>query len=120
MSFMRVSRTTAYRRIVEFQMVQSVSETLTDDELNLPLTSMCKEHPSMGQTMVWGRLRSKCLNVTTERVRCAIHDTDPLNTALCWMGDIINWQSYSLPGLNSLRHLGILQYHNSGNQYNNY
>ena len=49
-----VSHMTIYRRRVEFQMVQSVNGTLSDNELKLLLTSMRKEHPSMGQTMVWG------------------------------------------------------------------
>ena len=87
---------TIYRRRVEFQMVQSVSGTLSDDEPKLLLTSMCKEHPSMGQTMVWGRLRSMGFNVTRERVRRAIRYTDPLYTALRWRGDVIKWQPYIL------------------------
>ena len=59
-----VSHMTVYRRRVEFQMVQSVSGTLSDNELKLLLTSMRREHPSMGQTMVWGQLRSMGFNVT--------------------------------------------------------
>ena len=59
---------TIYRHRVEFQMVESVSGTLSDDELKL-LTSMRKDHPSMGETMVLGRLRSMGFNVTRERVR---------------------------------------------------
>lgn len=70
-----ISHMTIYCRRVEFQMVQSVSGTLSDDELKLLLTSMRKEHPSMGQTMVWGRLWSMGFNVTRERVRRAIHYT---------------------------------------------
>ena len=59
-----VSHMTVYRRRVEFQMVQSVSGTLSDNELKLLLISMRREHPSMGQTMVWGQLRSMGFNVT--------------------------------------------------------
>ena len=103
-----VSHMTVYRRRVEFQMVQSVSGTLSDNELKLLLTSMRREHPSMGQTMVWGRLRSMGFNVTRERVRRAIRVTDPLYTALRWRGDVIQRQPYSVPGPNSLWHLGML------------
>lgn len=105
-----VSHMTIYRRCVEFQMVQSVSATLSDDELKLLLTSMRKEHPSMGQTMVWGRLRSMGFSVTRERVRRAIRRTDPLYTALRWRGDTIKRQPYSVPGPNSLWHLGMLNF----------
>ena len=58
--------------------------------------------------MVWGRLRSMGFNVTRERVRRAIRVTDPLYTAFCWRGDIIQRQPYSVPGPNSLWHLGML------------
>ena len=101
-----VSHMTVYRRRVEFQMVQSVCGTLSDNELKVLLTSMRKEHPSMGQTMVWGRLRSMGFNVTRERVRCAIRNTDPLYTALRWR-EVIKRQLYSVPGPNSLWHLGM-------------
>ena len=83
-----------YRRRVEFRMLHSVSGTLSDDELKLLLMSMRKEHPSVGQTMVWGRLRSMGFNVTREKVRQAIRHTDPLYTALRWR-DVIKRQPYS-------------------------
>ena len=86
-------------------MVQSVNGTLSDNELKLLLTSMHK-HPSMGQTMVWGQLRSMGFNVTRERVQQGIHATDPLYTALRWRGDVIKCQPYSVPGPNSLWYLG--------------
>ena len=90
---------TIHRRPVEFQMLQTVSGTLSDDELKLLLISIRKEHPSMEQTMVWGRLRSMGFNVARERVRQAIRHTDPLCTAL---------RLNSVPGPNSLWHLGML------------
>lgn len=102
-----VSHMTIYRRRVEFQMLHSVSGTLSDDELKLLLMSMRKEHPSMGQAMVWGRLRSMGFSVTREKVRQAIRHTDPLYTALRWRGDVIKRQPYSVPGPNSLWHVGM-------------
>ena len=64
----------------------------------------------MGQTMVWGRLRSLGFNVTRERVRQAIRHTDPLHTALRWRGDLIKRQPYAVPGPNSLWYLDMLEY----------
>ena len=105
-----VSHMTIYRRRVEFQMFESGSTTLSDDELKLLLTSMRKEHPSMGQTMVWGRLRSMGFSVTREMVRQTLRCTDPFYTALRWRGDTIKRQPYSVPGPNSLWHMGKLNF----------
>ena len=57
--------------------------------------------------MVWGRLRSMGFSVTREKVRQAIRHTDPLYTALRWRGDVIKRQPYSVPGPNSLWHVGM-------------
>ena len=63
--------------------------------------------PEIGESLVWGRLRSMGLQVTRERVRQAIRRTDPLNTALRWR-DLVSRRPYSVPGPNSLWHIGKL------------
>ena len=45
------------------------------------LHQMRRDYPALGQTMVWGRLRSMGYLVT---VREAIRATDPIYTALRW------------------------------------
>ena len=50
--------------------------------------------------MVWGQLRSVGVQVTRERVRSALRQTDPLNTALRWRGSLTRRRAYSVPGPN--------------------
>ena len=97
-----VSRMTIYRRRVEYQMVHESNGSISDDDLKVVLNSLRKEHPSMGQTMVWGQLRAMGFSVTRERVRAAVHESDPLYTALCWGGHATIRRPYSVPGPNSL------------------
>ena len=63
---------------------------------------MQTELPALGQTMVWGRLRSMVFFVTRERVLRAIHDIDPIQTALQWRCELVCCHLYSVPGPNSL------------------
>ena len=91
-----VSRMTIYRRRVEYQMVHLTNGAISDDDLKVVLTSLRRDHPSMGQTMVWGQLRSMGFSVTRERVRAAVHENDPLYTALRWGGHAITRQPYSV------------------------
>ena len=69
---------------------------------------MQTELPALGQTMVWGRLRSMVFFVTRERVRRAFHDIDPVHTALWWRCELVCRHPYSVPGPNSLWHIGEL------------
>ena len=54
----------------------------------------------------FGRLRSMVFFVTRERVRHAIHDIDPIHTALRWRCELVRRHPYSVPGPNSLWHIG--------------
>ena len=69
---------------------------------------MQTELPALGQTMVWGRLRSMVFFVTRERVRRAFHDIDPVHTALWWRCELVHRHPYSVLGPNSLWHIGEL------------
>lgn len=56
--------------------------------------------------IVWGRLRSVGITVWRGRLRQAIRTIDSLHTALHWRGDLTGRRPYSVPGPNSLWHLG--------------
>ena len=105
-----VSRMTIYRRRAEYGLIfdssTSVSD-VSDVDLAQILQDLRREMPEIGESMVWGRLRSMGLQVTRERVRQAIRRTDPLNTALRWR-DLVSRRPYSVPGPNSLWHIGKL------------
>lgn len=76
-------------------------------DLHILLRQMRIDFPSLGQTMVWGRLRSLGFRVTRARVREAIRVTDPIHTALRWR-QVTPRRLYSVPGPNSLWHIGML------------
>ena len=56
-----------------------------------------------------GRLRFMGYYVSRARVREAIRETDPINTALRWQGVQTARRRYSVPGPNSLWHIGMLK-----------
>lgn len=102
-----VSRMTIYRRRREFGLTEIASTNITDRELEHTLHQMRRDFPSIGQTMVWATLRSMGYRVTRERVREAIRITDPINTSLRWR-EVSVRRTYSVPGPNSLWHLGMV------------
>ena len=59
----------------------------------------------MGETMLWGQLRSMGFCVTRTRVRSALREADPIHTALRWRGELTRRQPYSVPGPNSHRYV---------------
>ena len=105
-----VSRMTIYRCRRDFDMINETHQTLTDHQLRAIITELRSELPSIGETMVMGHLRARGYSVTRERMRRAIHSTDPINTSLRWRGNLSCRQPYSVPGPNSLWHIGKCYY----------
>ena len=106
-SMLGVSRMTIYRRRVEFGMSHDgMSSNITDEELAVILRQMRRENPALGERMVMGHLRSMGFKITRSRVRDCIRTTDPIQTALQWRGQLAPRQPYSVPGPNSLWHIG--------------
>lgn len=101
-----VSRMTVYRRRVEFGLLFNPEACISSDELISVVHSMRCEQPEVGETLVWGRLRSLGYQVTRERVRHALRQSDPLSSALRWRGNLTRRRPYSVPGPNSLWHIG--------------
>ena len=102
-----VSRMTMYRRRVEFGMLDEPHSSISDDQLHAHVLQIIREHPQVGQSFILGRLRSLGYRVTRERVRQAVRTCDPLNTALRWQGSVAHRRPYSVPGPNSLWHIGM-------------
>lgn len=100
-----VSRMTLYRRRVEFGMVPQ-GRNIQDRELVRVIREMRSEFPEMGEVMVLGRLRSLGYHVIRDVVRRVIHETDPINTALQATTGLLVRRVYSVPGPNSLWHVG--------------
>ena len=56
--------------------------------------------------MLWGQLMSMGVQVTQEQITNALRQTDPLAVALRWRGGLIRRRVHSMPGPNSLWHIG--------------
>ena len=100
-----ISRVTLYRRRVEFGMLHQ-GQAVGDEELLHLLEEMRHQYPEMGEVMVLGRLRALGYSVSRDRVRSAIRETDPLNTALRATAGQLARRIYNVPGPNSLWHAG--------------
>ncbi len=103
-----ISRMTLYRRRVEFGMAAHEGQVIRDSQLWRLVREMRSEFPEMGEVLVLGRLRSLGYHVLRDRVRRAIRATDPINTALRATAAPLSRRVYSVPGPNSLWHIGKL------------
>ena len=105
-SLLGVSRMTIYRRRVEYDMVDDPRNIPTDSELEHLVVQTRQQLPYLGEVMVMGRLRAMGYHVTRWRLRQVINDTDPINRALRWGSNLHVRRPYSVPGPNSLWHIG--------------
>ncbi len=101
-----VSRMTIYRRRVMYGLTRDPGIIPTDAQLRTLLREVKLGHPELGEVLAMGRLRGMGYKVTRERLRHAIRSIDPLCIALRWRGGIISRRPYSVPGPNSLWHIG--------------
>lgn len=100
---------TIYRKREEYGMLDEIPTQLSDAALLSIVRELRQDFPYIGQVMVMGILQSRGLQVSRSRVRECIRQTDPLNTALRWRGTPHNRRVYSVPGPNSLWHIGKSQ-----------
>ena len=105
-SLLGVSRMTIYRRRQELNILQQRVSTLTDAELRILIREWKNEMPEIGETIITGRLHASGYYVQRTRIRRAIRDVDPLNAALRGPGGMTFRRPYSVPGPNSLWHIG--------------
>ena len=112
-----VSRMTIYRRRIEYGIASSSGISISDDDLKSVLQQVSAEQPALGETMMWGRIKSMGFHVTRKRLRFALREIDPLQRALRWSTQLARRQPYSVPGPNSLWHIGKY-YHDKCMIYN--
>lgn len=105
-SMLGVSRMTLYRYRRLLNMMDEPRLTLTDRQLRDHITRLRTQMPAVGETLIMGYMRSNGYHVTRDRVRQNMRATDPINTALRWRGNLSNRRPYSVPGPNSLWHIG--------------
>ena len=102
-----VSRMTIYRRRVEYELLQDPRSIPSEAQLRTILREIKHGQPELGEVMVMGRIRSMGYKVTRDRLRRVIRLIDPLHTALRWRGGLTSRRPYSVPGPNSLWHIGM-------------
>ena len=56
--------------------------------------------------MMWGSLRGLGIVVTRERVRNTLRSIDPIGGSRRWPANVTTRRPYSVPGPNSLWHIG--------------
>lgn len=105
-SLLGISRMTLYRRREEYGLIQDPRTIPTNAELMQLVQELRRELPYCGEVLLLGRLRSMGYLVTRSRLRDVIHNIDPISTALRWRGDMHARRPYSVPGPNSLWHIG--------------
>lgn len=105
---MGVSRMTIYRRRREFNMLGDASQHISDAQLMSSLQEIQHNYPAMGEVMVLGHLRALGYRVNRDRVRRALRTIDPISSALRGPRGITARRPYSVPGPNSLWHIGML------------
>lgn len=88
--------------------MQDPSTVISDDDLKDCVRDIRQHQPFCGVSMVWGNLRARGIKVTRERVRHTLRSVDPLGSMLRSLPGAIRRQSYSVPGPNSLWHIGKL------------
>ena len=76
-----ISRVTLFRRRRELGIQNTdILRPMGDDELRMFVGRIREDFPSIGESLVMARLLSTGYHVPRARVRCAIRDTNPINT----------------------------------------
>ena len=88
---------------MEYGLIRDPSTDISNDDLKDVVKDLRQHQPFCGVSMVWGNLRSK---VTRERVRNTLRQIDPIGRMLRFLPGSIRRQPYSVPGPNSLWHMG--------------
>ncbi len=103
-----VSRSTLYRQCQELGVHDVEKQQFFSYVDLLPVVQDIKENfPDIGERILMGILHSKGIRCSRDTLREVIHDIDPINTMLRWNAKIVR-RTYSVPGPNSLWHIGML------------
>ena len=83
------------------------------DEANLRslIQDIRRDTPFAGISLLYGSLRSRGIKVTREQIRSSLHSVDPLGSALRAPAGLTARRPYSVPGPNSLWHIGDILLH---------
>ena len=103
---------TVYRHRRELAMARDELSPLSDEQLEQELIAMRRDHPQYGETLAFGHLRSKGYRVTHSRLREQYVPQTPLIQLSGGHEVFLTDNSYTVPGPNSLWHIGKCIYNN--------
>ena len=72
-----ISRTTLWRRMRELGITTGRYSDVSDSELDSIITTLVRNFPNSGITMMWGHLRSMSVHVPRRRVSESLHRVNP-------------------------------------------
>ena len=87
-------------------MLDEPHTSLSDADIIELIRQMHSESPNLGVSMVSGRFRARGFKVSRDRLRRLMRESDPLRAASRWPGGVTKRRPYSVPGPNSLWHIG--------------
>jgi len=100
-----VSSSTIKRRIREYGLtIRAEHRSLSDSELDLLVGQIQNDFPNAGYRRIHSQLRSRDIRVPQQRVREAMHRTDPEGVATRWLS-ITPRAAYRVSGPLSLWHI---------------
>ena len=105
-SMLGVSQMTIYRRCQEYGLLNEAMQHLNDNELQTVVENLLVRLPYSGESILIGILRGMGYEVTRQRLRHTLHHVDVLASALRWDSNLRPRRPYSVPGPNSLWHIG--------------
>ena len=91
---------------LELAVLDTLQTVVSDEDLQLLVSELKLQFPDAGECMLSGFIRARGIHVSRDKLRCAIHAVDPINTALQWNAKIQR-RTYSVPGPSFLWHIGI-------------
>lgn len=104
-----ISRSTLYRRLQEDGFDRTQFLLCCDGDLDSIIVNLKSILPHAGERIIIGHVHSLGFHIPRERLRQSIRRVDPVNTSLRWHLHISR-RTYSVPGPNSLWHIGNINY----------
>ena len=74
---LEISRPVVYNAIEQYNLNYTQYTDITKDGLQQMVASIKSNHPNAGEIMIQGHLVARGIDVQRNRVRSAIHETDP-------------------------------------------
>jgi len=99
-----ISRTTLWRRLKELGITTGQYADISEAELDSIMSTLVRNFPNSGITMMWGHLRSMSIHVPRRKVSESLHRVNPISV-LTRQCTTVSRRAYSVPAPNSLWHI---------------